>query len=224
MRLRRRPNHQQVRPKSLKRAQSDRSPAVSKIRVVAVARIAFQELAQAFIAHNIPSQVTERLLRAAYIHEAAKKVGKGWGQRPNISQISLKTGLDRHLVKAIMDNEFEALRIPQGRRDPLTRVTEGWTTDPEFCTPKGPRDLVRGDRQGHRSVDSLFARYAPGVSPSLMVGELLEAGHVTVLPSGRLRLSDGRDHLQEVKPAYEPSSYRKLRETLKQVLSRSRNG
>lgn len=224
MGLRRRPNQSQVWPKTLKRqTRSDRFSAVSKIRVVRLARVAFEELAQAFIEHNIPSQVTERLLRAAYIHETAKKVGTGWGGRPNVSQISVKTGLDRHLVKSILSNESEALRIPKRRRDPLTRITDGWTADPEYCTSRGPRDLVRGDRRGrNRSLYSLVARYAPGVSPSLVVRELLEAGYVTLLPNGRLRLLDGKSHPQGAQVAQEPPSSRKLRETLSRVFSPNR--
>lgn len=164
-----------------------------KVRVVGAAKVAFEELAQAFIANSIPSQMAERLLRAAYVRETAKKVGTGWGQRPNLSHISVKTGLDRHLIKAILRNEPEALRIPKGRLDPLTKITDGWASDPQYSTARGPRDLVQGAKHSSgKSAYSLIETYAPGVSPSLVIQELLEARYVALLPNGKLRLSARR--------------------------------
>lgn len=173
---------------------SERFSRSSRTKALWAAKVAFEELAQAFIAYGIPSQMAERLLRAAYVRETAKKVRKGWREDPNASQISVKTGIDRHLVKAILKNEGEALRIPEGRRDPITRVTDGWLTDPCYRTRKGPRDLPVGDKYSSRkSVCSLIERYAPGTSPRLVVEQLLRVNLVTALPNGKLRWLGNRD-------------------------------
>lgn len=169
-------------------------PVGSRTRALWAAKLAFEELVQAFIAHGIPSQMAERLLRAAYVRETAKKVRKGWREDPNVSQISVKTGIDRHLVKAILNNEAEALRIPDGRRDPITKVTDGWLMDPGYSTRRGPRDLPVGDRHSPiKSVCSLIERYAPGTSPRLIVDQLLRVNLVTTLPNGKLRWVGSQD-------------------------------
>jgi hypothetical protein len=205
------------RPSGLKPSGTLRAVA-PKVSVVGAAKVAFEELAQAFIAHNIPSQVAERILRAAYVRETVKQVGKGWGEEPNVSHISIKTGLDRHLIKAILDNKSEALPLPEGRRDPLTRVADGWATDPEYSTAQGPRDLaVTGKRPSQRSAYALVERYARGVSAALVVQELLDAGRAAVLPNGKLRLS-GAKALPHTAPNTQRGTYGVLRLALKKVL------
>jgi len=192
----------------------------SRTRALWAAKVAFEELAQAFIAHGIPSQMAERLLRAAYVRETAKRVRKGWREDPNVSQISVKTGIDRHLVKAILKNEAEALRIPDGRRDPITKVTDGWLMDPGYRTRRGPRDLPVGDRRSSRkSVCSLIERYAPGTSPRLIVDQLLRVNLVTTLPNGKLRWIGSRDSCHFAALPIEPETAGSpLRSALKVLL------
>src|SRR5580658_6742671 len=111
----------------------------SRTKALWIAKVAFEELAESFIEQGIPSQVAERLLRAAYVRETAKDVRRGWGEQPNVSQISVKTGLDRHLVSRILKNQALALTIPEGRRNPIRRVTNGW-----FSIRNIPREKVPG--------------------------------------------------------------------------------
>jgi hypothetical protein len=164
------------------------------------AKIVFEMLAKSLIEQGIPTQLAERLLRAAYVRETIQGVRRGWGNGPNASQISIRTGLDRHLVGAILRNGSEALNVPPGRRDPITRVVDGWLSDPEYSTRKVPRDLpVQAVAKG-RSVHSLLRRYAPGVSPRLMLEELSRMNLVVKLPDGKLRIAkEGRDVLAPVR-------------------------
>jgi|SRR5579863_7862091 len=224
MDLRRKPSQPKTRlRKSKRQTRSGLSRAAApKVSVVRVAKVAFEELAQAFVEHNIPSQLAERLMRAAYVHETAKRVGRGWGEHPNASHIAVKTGLDRHLIRAILKNQAEALLIPRGRRDLLTRITDGWAADPEYSTAKGPRDLIRAHKQSskgsRRSVYSLVERYTRGVSPSLVVQELLATGYVEVLPNGKLRLSNKSGHPHFDQATNESPAYGRLRTVLRQLL------
>lgn len=202
------------------RHRAERLPPGSRTLALWVAKIAFEELAQAFIAHGIPSQLAERLLRASYVRETAKNVRKGWREDPNVSQISVKTGLDRHLVRAILKNESAALRIPAGRRDPVTKVTDGWLADPEYCTRRGPRDLPIGDKHGSRkSVCSLIERYAPGASPRLVIDQLLRLNLVTSLPNGKLRwVGVGDSAAPAVTPIEDDTAATHLRTALRVLL------
>lgn len=197
-----------------------RVPLGSRTAALWAAKIAFEELTQAFIAHGIPSQLAERLLRAAYVRESAKGVRKGWREDPNVSQISVKTGLDRHLVKAILKNESEALRIPEGRRDPITKVGDGWLTDPDYCTRRGPRDLPIGDKHSSRkSVCSLIERYVPGASARLVIDQLLRLNLVTALPNGKLRwVGSGNSADFSVTPIEDDTAGAQLRTALRVLL------
>jgi hypothetical protein len=206
----------QTRTPGITQRTTGRPSEASRTKVLWVAKVAFEELARAFVEHGIPSQVAERLLRAAYVRETAKNVRRGWGQGPNVSQISVKTGLDRHLVKAILKDESEALRVPDGRRDPISKVSEGWLSDREYSTRKGPRDLPIGDRdRRERSMCSLIERYAPGISPRLVIDELLRVNLVRALPNGKLRWSIGNERARslpvpESAPAHLRSGLRAL--------------
>jgi hypothetical protein len=188
-----------------------------KPKLLLGARIVFDELGKLLVAHGVPIQVADRMLRAAYVREAAKVVRSGWGQEPNVSQISVRTGLDRHLVRAILDDESNALRIPAGRRDSITRVTEGWISDPRFSTRKGPRDL-RMDNKARKqpSVRSLINRYAPGISPRLVIEELLRMNLAKLLPDEKLRWVGGSSRRQQSLPSEtaEDTARNELRSTL----------
>jgi Family of unknown function (DUF6502) len=200
-----------------------RSPGASRTKVLWVAKVAFEELARAFVEHGVPSQLAERLLRASYVRETAKGVRRGWGQGPNVSQISVKTGLDRHLVKAILEDESEALRVPDGRRDPISKVSEGWLSDPQYSTKKGPRDLPIGDRdRKERSMCSLIERYAPGISPRLVIDELLRVNLVRALPNGKLRWTVGRNQMTHMRVAdSDETARRRVRAALYALVRRS---
>jgi hypothetical protein len=192
-----------------------------RTRVLWNAKVAFEELTKSFVEHGVPSQVAERLLRSAYVRETAKKVRSGWGQKPNVSQISVKTGLDRHLVKEILMNERKALHVPEGRRDPISRVVDGWMTDPRYSTRSGPRDLPMGDKDSQGpSMFRLIEQFAPGISVRLVVDELLRVNFVTSLPNRKLRWKGGKpvDQLFVPMTEYEPVSAR-FRSALGALLS-----
>ena len=192
----------------------------SRTKALWIAKVAFEELAESFIEQGIPSQVAERLLRAAYVRETAKDVRRGWGEQPNVSQISVKTGLDRHLVSRILKNQALALTIPEGRRNPIRRVTDGWLSDPQYSTRKGPRDLPIGDKHSkERCVHTLVERYAPGVSARLIVDELLRVNLVISRPNGKLRWVGGNSTAQLFMPAAEDqAASTHLRGALKALL------
>jgi Family of unknown function (DUF6502) len=159
----------------------------AKATALQVAQTAFEGLAPLLIAHGITSPEAEALLRAVCVHAAAKAQGVE-GRRPNVSRVSIKTGVDRHTVTALLRAPPEVDLTLSSRRDAMGRVIDGWLSDPEYTEKGGPRDLDIGDPSSKgRSVWSLVERYAPGVWPRLIIDELIRMDHVDALPNGQLR-------------------------------------
>lgn len=158
----------------------------SKATVLRVAQATFEGLAPLLIQHGIRSPEAEALLRAVCIHTAAKTQDKG--RRPNVSRISVKTGVDRHTVASLIKEPPSVDRGATARRDVLSRVIDGWFSDPEYSDKGSPRDLHIGDPNSKgRSVWTLVQRYAPGVWPRLIVDELIRVDYVDTLTNGQLR-------------------------------------
>ena len=158
----------------------------SKAAALRVAQAAFEGLAPLLIQHGIRSPEAEALLRAVCIHTAAKT--QDHGRRPNVSRISVKTGVDRHTVAALLKEPPSVDRGAIARRDVLSRVIDGWFSDPEYSDKGNPRDLDIGDPNSKgRSLWTLVQRYAPGVWPRLIIDELIRVDYVDPLPNGQLR-------------------------------------
>lgn len=163
------------------------SGKTSKIQVLQIAKTLFEALAPRLIEHGVTSSEVEGILRAVLVHEAAS-IFRHRGRRPNASQVSIKTGVDRHVVSGLLKSPF-ALTGGHGiRRDATGRVLNGWLKDPDYLKGKRARALPIGDPQARgRTAWSLIQRYAPGVWPRLVIDELIRLNYVTVLPNGLLK-------------------------------------
>jgi len=176
VRTNRKPTH------SISRLRADSS----KTSALRVAQATFEGLAPLFIKHGLTSPEVEALLRTVLVHVAPK--AQSIFRRPNVSRVSVKTGVDRHVVAALLRDPPDAERGAMSRRDAVSRVIDGWSSDPEYSDRGVPRDLNIGDPGSKgRSVWSLAQRYAPGVWPRLIVDELIRVDYVDTLPNGQLR-------------------------------------
>ena len=176
MRTNRKPTHSKSRPRA----------GSSKTTALRVAQAAFEGLAPLFIEHGLTSPEVEALLRTVFVHAAAKAQSNL--RRPNVSRVSVKTGVDRHRVAALLRGRPDVERGATSRRDAISRVIDGWLSDPEYSNRDAPRDLDIGDPGSKgRSIWSLAQRYAPGVWPRLIVDELIRVDYVDTLPNGQLR-------------------------------------
>jgi ribosomal protein L31E len=159
----------------------------SRATALQVAQAAFEGLAPLLIEHGVTSPEAEGLLRTICVHAAARAQGTE-KRRPNVSRVSVKTGVDRHAVTQLLKAAPKADPSLSSRRDAVSRVIEGWLSDAKYCQNGAPQDLDIGDPASKgRSVWALAERYAPGVWPRLIVDELIEMDHVVTLPNGRLR-------------------------------------
>ena len=160
----------------------------SKATVLSVAKAAFEGLAPLLIEFGITSPEAEALLRAVCVHETAKAHTVVGGRRPNVSRVSVKTGVNRHMVTVLLKKPPEVDGGLSTRRDSMRRVIDGWLSDPEYTKNGRPKDLEIGDPSSEgRSVWTLIQRYAPGIWPRLIIDELIRVDYVDTKPNGRLR-------------------------------------
>ncbi len=159
---------------------------VSKATALKVAQATFEGLAPLLIEHGITSPEVEALLRAVCVHAAAKTESNS--RRRNISSVSVKTGVDRHVVATLLKARPNAKQAGPSRRDAISRVLEGWSSDPDYSDEGKPHDLdIGGPSSRGRTVWSLTQRYAPSVWPRLIIDELIRLESVDSLANGQLR-------------------------------------
>jgi hypothetical protein len=159
----------------------------SKTEALNIAKTLFEALAPLLVEHGVTSSEAEALLRAAVVHEAAR-ISKQYGQRPNASQVSIKTGVDRHVVSGLLKTPLAFSSAASARRDSTSRVLDGWLSDAEYSRNNRPRALPIGDPQSKGNTAwSLVQRYAPGVWPRLVIDELIRLNYVDVLAEGILQ-------------------------------------
>jgi hypothetical protein len=197
----------------------------AKIAALGTARAIFETLAPHLVESGITSSEAETLLRAVCVHEAARSFVEH-GRRPNVSQISIKTGVDRHVVAEILKTPPRVDGALETRRDATSRVIAGWCSDPRYSKNRQPLALQVGDpRSRGRTVWSLIEDYAPGVWPRLVIDELIRVDLVEVLPDGTFRCAHETSS-EPVRPArvVDESSSQLLRDAIYSQLADLKSG
>jgi hypothetical protein len=127
------------------------------------------------------------LIKIAYVR-AAREQGRAAAEhkRPNVSRISVVTGLTRLEVSNIL--AAGAIDpVPRGWRQRAERVLSGWWNDPDFQDELGrpARLSVRGTK---RSFAALVERYSgERWRVATILDELLRVKAVRRLPDGRVQ-------------------------------------
>jgi hypothetical protein len=197
----------------------------AKIAALGTARTIFETLAPHLVESGITSSEIETLLRAVCVHEAARSFTPH-GRRANVSQISIKTGVDRHVVAEILKTPPRVDGALAARRDATSRVIAGWYSNPRYSRNGRPIALQVGDpRSRGRTVWSLVEDYAPGVWPRLVIDELIRVDLVEALPSGTLRCAH-KPNSAPVEPAgaVDESSNQLLRDAIYSQLHDLKSG
>jgi hypothetical protein len=155
--------------------------------VLSAVEAVFEPLAQLLVEHGISSRQAETLLRAVYVHQAAK-IGAARAKKPNVSRIALVTGIDRGEVSRILGSAPAVGPVLEARRNRANRVLLGWHSDPRFLDRDGPLVLpIKHEDRRRPSFWTLVNRYAPGVYPGLILSELFRVGAAEKLNDQRVR-------------------------------------
>jgi hypothetical protein len=195
-----------------------------KTAALGTARTIFETLAPHLIESGITTSEAETLLRAICVHEAARSFSEH-GRRPNVSQISIKTGVDRHVVAEILKTSPRVDGGVETRRDATSRVIAGWLSDARYFKNGQPLALPVGDpRSRGRAVWSLVEDYAPGVWPRLVIDELIRLDLVETLPDGTLRCIHTNSEPVETPIEVDESSCQLLRDAIYSQLDDMKSG
>lgn len=128
------------------------------------------------------------LAKVAYV-QAAVTQGKGaHGElRPNVSRISVETGLTRQDVDAILASDGEAPVTGERGWQRAERVLSGWWNDTDFQTEDG-RPAILPLKGARKSFLALCNRYSGEKSSSARILDaLLRVRAVKQVPDGRVQ-------------------------------------
>jgi hypothetical protein len=132
-----------------------------------------------------------RAAKLSFVRAAANEVTPK-GARPNVSRLSVVTGLTRKEVSALLGKRLaQRVRQKPAMEQRALRVLRGWRVDPLFQSPNGrPAALpLRGHR---RAFPQLVKTYAGDVTPVSVLKELERMELVTKTRSGKLHLRSRR--------------------------------
>jgi len=108
----------------------------------------------------------------------------------SLSRIAIMTGLSRKEVARLAREGKNKKALSGSIFNRVTRVLQGWYTDPDFTGPYGvPLDLKIDDAGRRISFSELVRRYSGDMPARAMFDELLRVGAVRIEPeSGLIRV------------------------------------
>ena len=110
------------------------------------------------------------------------------GRKPSRSRVAILTGLTRKEVskqKAILEG---GTLVESSNLNRVTRVLEGWHTDPDYTGPYGLPVELEFERGEGNSFVALVRKYSGDMAPRAMLDELLRVRAVEQLASGYFRV------------------------------------
>lgn len=160
-----------------------------KRAVEAAALRLLQSLARIFLAAGIGAGEVANLAKVAFVR-AAREQGEREGEdrnRPNISRISVLTGITRPEVATILAAGDATPSLSERGKQRAERVLSGWWNDPDFQTSSGePAALpLRGRKRSFATLCERYSGERKRTAPTLQ--ELLRVGAVQKRPDGLLR-------------------------------------
>lgn len=129
------------------------------------------------------------LAKIAYVRAAVAQGKEAGGEqrRPNVSRISVVTGLTRVEVDAILASDVGAFLSPERGWQRAERVLSGWWNDADFQTEDG-RPAILPLKGAHKSFAALCDRYSGEKNSSgRILDALLRVRAVQHVARGRLR-------------------------------------
>lgn len=114
--------------------------------------------------------------RAAFVNCAARDFAAA-GTEKSAGSISTLTGIPEAEIKALLSHEFVASANASSEPNNFARVLHGWHNDRDYVGPYGfPIDLPFDGPAP--SLSALVGRHTPGISPEVILRELLRISAV----------------------------------------------
>jgi hypothetical protein len=156
-------------------------------------------IARLLMRHGIGVGELLEAAKRAYVESAIAEITAP-GRRPNISRLSVMTGLTRKDIANLIGTYYmggasAVRRTPQQR---ALRVLRGWLLDPEFSGSGGrPADL--SPSEGKATFAALVRKYGGDVTPVAVLSELERMRAISRTKSRKLRITS-RSLLRSLDP------------------------
>lgn len=155
--------------------------------LIAAYRKLMEPLVRILIRNGVSYGEFVELLKSIFVQVAERDFGLP-DRKASQSRIAILTGMTRKEVarqKSILEGGGF---IENSNLNRVTRVLEGWHTDPSFTGPYGlPIELNFDGNQGINFTE-LVRRYSGDMAPRAMLDELLRVGAVERLSTGSFRV------------------------------------
>lgn len=160
-----------------------------RIRLLAAYRKLMQPLVRILIRHGVSFGELSEVLKNVFVEVADRDFALP-DRRPSQSRVAILTGLTRKEVakqEALLASGDVLAVVSNLNR--VTRVLEGWHSDPAFTGPYGmPLDLPFDAPGGGASFVALVRKHSGDMAPRAMLDELMRVGAVERVPSGALKV------------------------------------
>src|SRR6202789_4048635 len=162
-----------------------------KENLLAAFRYLLKPLVRMAVKNAVAFPEFREVLKQAYV-DVARKQFEASGKDPTIEGISLIANIETNEVRDIMGSgpgtKFGAAAQES---NPLPTALAAWHTDVNYTGPYGVlRDLEFSRSAGEKTgatFSELTATYCPGVSPSVLLDELIRTGCVQDVGNGFFR-------------------------------------
>jgi hypothetical protein len=143
-------------------------------------------LVQFCLDRGIKYQALTDLAKVAYVQHSAKQTPSN---KPNVSQISVATGVHRKDVTRLLD-QAATEQSPAYARSIESEVLLRWMTHTDFLNQDGkPKALPRQAKDGSASIEALCWAITRDVHPRSIVQSMIRLGMVEELASGDYSLT-----------------------------------
>ncbi len=168
-------------------------------RVAQAAAKILAPLAQLFVAHGLKFGDAEKLLKQAFYEAGLRELSRA-GIQPNVSRLSVSTGLHRKDVKVFTESSVDTVagESVAAQIDSIdgssaaSRLYTRWSTEPDYRVGNRLRDLPLRAESGQPSFDALAREISNDAHPRAMLEELKRLGLVDIDDgAGLVRLKPG---------------------------------
>jgi len=163
-----------------------------KNNLLAAFRYLLKPLVRMAVKNAVSFAEFSETLKQAFVDVAEKQI-RSTGKDPSDEQISLVAGVDASEVRGILNWAADSKVVLNVQAaNPLPTVLGAWHTDGKYTGPYGVlRDLEfatgKTGADGAATFSELVASYCPGISPKVLLDELLRTGCVQDVGNGFYR-------------------------------------
>ena len=158
-----------------------------RLGLLAAYRKLLQPLVRILIRSGISFGETAEVLKTVFVEVAARDFDLP-DRKTSMSRIAIVTGLTRKEVAKQQDVLKSGALDVDSNLNRVTRVLEGWHSDPTFTGPYGLPMELPFESPGAPSFTSLVREHSGDMAPRAMLDELMRVGAIEQMASGNFKV------------------------------------